>query len=56
MMNWVKAFMVFIGLFMLILGVSVTDDVSLWISAALALPGLALMFVFGVMMEDERDY
>ena len=56
MFGWFRAVMVFIGLLMLILGVSVTDDTSLWVSAALAFPGLALMFIFGVMLETERDY
>jgi peptidoglycan/LPS O-acetylase OafA/YrhL len=55
-MGWVRAVIVFIGLMMLIVGVSATDETPLWMIAALAFPGLALMFVFGVMFEDERDY
>lgn len=55
-MGWVRAVIVFIGLMMLIVGVSATDETPLWMIAAFAFPGLALMFIFGVMMEDERDY
>lgn len=56
MFDWFRVVMVLIGLFMLIVGVSVTDDTSLWVSAAFAFPGMALMFIFGVMLETERDY
>ena len=56
MFGWFKAFMVAVGLGMLIVGVSTTDDTPLWITAAFAFPGLGLMFVFGVLMETERDY
>ena len=55
-MGWLRAVFVFIGLLMLVMGVSATDDTSLWVVAALAFPGLALMFVFGVLLETERDY
>lgn len=56
MFGWFKEFMVAVGLGMLIVGVSTTDDTPLWITAAFAFPGLALMFIFGVVFEDERDY
>ena len=56
MVGWFKAVMIVIGLGMVMVGVSVTDDTSLWVSSALAFPGLALMYVFGVVMETERDY
>ena len=56
MKNWFKAIMVAVGLGMLIVGVSTTDDTPLWITAAFAFLGLALMFIFGVVFEDERDY
>jgi hypothetical protein len=55
-MGWVRSFFVFVGLVMLIVGVSATDDTPLWMIAALAFPGLALMFVFGVLLETDRDY
>jgi len=56
MFGWFKAVMSVIGLGMVIVGLSVTDDTSLWVSVAFAFPGLVLMYVFGIMMETERDY
>ena len=55
-MGWIRAVLVFVGLMMLVVGVSATDDTSLWVVAAFAFPGLILMFVFGVLLETERDY
>lgn len=55
-MAWFRTVMVMIGLLMVIAGCSINEGVSLWVAAALAIPGLALMFVFGVMFETERDY
>ena len=55
-MGWIRAVLVFIGLMMLIVGVSATDETPLWMIAVLVFPGLALMFVFGVLLETERDY
>lgn len=55
-MAWFRTVMVMIGLLMVIAAGCIDEGVSLWIAAALAIPGLALMFVFGVMFETERDY
>ena len=58
MLVWklLRTLMVAIGMIMLAIGVSITDDTPIWVAMVLAFPGLALMFIFGVMFETERDY
>lgn len=56
MFDWFRAVMVFIGLSLVVVAGSVTDDTSLFLVMALAIPGFAIMFIFGVMLETERDY
>ena len=48
--------MIAIGMIMLVMGASINDDTPIWVAMVLAFPGLALMFIFGVMFETERDY
>lgn len=56
MFDWFRAVMVFIGLSLVVIAGSVTDDTSLFLVMALAIPGFVLMFIFGVMLETEHDY
>jgi len=55
-MAWFRSMMVMVGLLMVIAGLSIDEGVSLWVAVALAVPGLAIMFYFGVMTETDRDY
>ena len=54
-MAWFRSVMVMIGLLMVIAGLSIDEGVSLFYAAALAVPGFAIMFYFGVMLETDWD-
>lgn len=56
MFDWFRAVMVFIGLVLVIIAGSLAESVPLLLVMAMVLPGLALMFIFGVVFEDDRDY
>jgi hypothetical protein len=55
-MAWFRTVMVMIGLLMVIAGCSINEEVSLMIAAAISIPGVVIMFIFGVLYETEKDY
>ena len=55
-MAWFRSVMVMVGLLMVIAAGCIDEGVSLWIAAALAIPGLILIFLFGILYETDRDY